>query len=115
MAKYNIIYGEEIGKNCSTLVSAREQAISQMKLHHYSTPIASIGITKDGKVIGHVLPTNSIFFVYQALSTPGNPLSAYGPRIWINSEGKSLTTAQADFLYMKYGPGSGGIFKPFLW
>lgn len=115
MAKYNIMYGENIGKDCTSLISARKQAISQMKLQHYIAPIASIGITKDGKVIGHVLPTNSIFYVYQALSVPGNPFRGYEPVTWINDEGKTLTTAQSNFLYTKYGPGSGGIFKPFLW
>ncbi len=115
MATYNIMYGKEIGKDCTSLISARKQAISQMKFQHYIAPLASIGITKDGKVIGHVLPTNSIFFVYQALNTPGNPFNGYGPVTWINDEGKSLTTTQANYLYQQYGLDTRGKLKNFMW
>lgn len=115
MATYNIMYGDDIGKNCTTLVSARKQAINIIANSRSWKHIASVGITKDGKVIGHVLPTNSIFYVYQALSVPGNPFRGYEPVTWINDQGASLTTAQTNFLYQQYGLDMRGILKNFLW
>lgn len=114
MATYNIIYGKNSGKNCTTLVEARKQAI-RLFTKSYTFGYHSIGITKDGVVIGHVTRTNSIFYVYQVCLSPGNPFKGYGPVTWINDEGKSLTTAEANYLYRVYGLDMRGVLKEFLW
>lgn len=103
MSTYNIIYGNNIGKNCSTLVSARKQAVDVLSNLNRTFGRASIGILKDSKIIGHVLPTNSIFFVYQEVKCIGNPFKGYGPVVWINDMGKALTSSQANFMYNTYG------------
>lgn len=112
MSTYNIIYGDKIGKNCSTLVSARKQAVDVLSNRNWTFGRASIGILKDSKIIGHVLPTNSIFFVYQEVKRVGNPFGGYGPVVWINDTGKALTTSQATFMYNTYGSNQ---TNEFLW
>lgn len=113
MAEYTVIFKEgfeKLSKSFTTLNSARAYAISTMESFRYKGLFHSAGIVKEGLLYGHVLPTNGIFFIWQETVTPTMRygMARYKAPIWINNEGKSLTTAQRTFL-------SSTLAKNFEW